>query len=85
MERHSSGRRCNAGVTAANGESVPEAQTIAVGVTSGEAQPTAGFVPFNRNELSRDLRVASHFTRVVAVYSLEAPSARDSTVESFAL
>jgi hypothetical protein len=48
----------------------PDAQTIVVGVTSGDpADPR--FVPLNWSELSNNLIVASHFTPVVGVYSLE--------------
>jgi len=47
----------------------PDAQTIAVGVTSGDPQP--GFVPLNWDAFSKDLLVASHFTRTVGVYNLE--------------
>jgi hypothetical protein len=49
----------------------PDAQTIVVGVTAGDPQPDPKFRPLNWEELSRDLVIASHFTREVGVYSLE--------------
>jgi hypothetical protein len=45
----------------------PSAQAIAVGSTTGGP----GAPPLNWDELSRDLIVASHFSRVVGVYNLE--------------
>lgn len=50
----------------------PEAQTIVVGSTasSGDPEIDAKFPPLNWDEFSRDLIVASHFSRVVGVYSL---------------
>ena len=48
----------------------PDAQAIVVGVTSGDAAPPY-FVPLDWNQLASNLIVASHFTRVVGVYSLE--------------
>ena len=47
----------------------PEAQAIAVGVTSG-SNATPRFAPLNWEEFSRDLIVASHFTHVVGIYNL---------------
>ncbi|HTU50649.1 MAG TPA: hypothetical protein VMF56_08650 [Acidobacteriaceae bacterium] len=49
----------------------PDAQAIVIGVT--EANPKAGpaGVPLNWTEFSRDLIVASHFTRTIGVYNLE--------------
>ena len=47
----------------------PEAQAIAVGVTNGVAGP--GFRPLDWDELSRDMIVASHYTRTIGVYNLE--------------
>ena len=49
----------------------PDAQTIVVGVTSGDPAGNPKFAPLNWSELSDDLIVASHFTPVVGVYSLE--------------
>ena len=51
----------------------PYAQTIAVGstATSGDAAMDAKFPPLNWDEFSRDLIVASHFSQLVGVYSLE--------------
>ncbi len=47
----------------------PDAQAIAVGVTSGsDAAPR--FAPLNWEEFSRDLIVANHFSHVVGVYNL---------------
>ena len=47
----------------------PDAQAIAVGVTSGpDASPR--FAPLNWEEFSRDLIVANHFSHVVGVYNL---------------
>jgi len=47
----------------------PKAQAIAVGVT--EAGNTPGFTPLDWDELSRDMIVASYFTRTIGVYNLE--------------
>jgi hypothetical protein len=51
----------------------PDAETIAVGSTSASGDPKmdAKFPPLNWDEFSRDLTVASHFSRIVGVYSLE--------------
>jgi hypothetical protein len=51
----------------------PEAQAIAVGSTASSGDPAmdAKFPPLDWDELSRNLIVASHFSRVVGVYSLE--------------
>ena len=49
----------------------PDAQTIVVGVTSGDPAGNPKFAPLNWVELSDDLIVASHFTPAVGVYSLE--------------
>jgi hypothetical protein len=51
----------------------PDAQAIAVGstVSSGNPKVDAKFGPLSWEELSRNLIVASHFSRVVGVYSLE--------------
>ena len=48
----------------------PEAQAIAVGITSG---PDLGprFHPLSWEELSRDLLVAHHFSNKIGIYSLE--------------
>ena len=50
-----------------------DAHTIAVGSTAsaGGAELDARFGPLNRDEFSRDLIVASHFSHEVGVYSLE--------------
>jgi hypothetical protein len=50
-----------------------DAQTLSVGSTlsSGDSQLDAKFGPLNWNEFSNDLRVASHFSHEVGVYSLE--------------
>ena len=50
-----------------------DAQTLAVGATgpSGDAQLDARFPPLDWDEFSRDLIVASHFSRVIGVFSLE--------------
>lgn len=48
----------------------PEAQAIAVGITTGsDADPR--FHPLNWMEFSRDLLVARHFSSTLGVYSLE--------------
>jgi hypothetical protein len=48
----------------------PDAQAIAIGSTSGpEAAPR--FTPLHWEEFSRDLIVASHFSRVIGVYNLQ--------------
>ena len=49
----------------------PEAQVIAVGSTKSDPATNTQFPPLNWNELSHDLLVASHFSHVVAIYSLE--------------
>ena len=49
----------------------PEAQILVVGSTAGGPEAGAKFAPLRWNELSRDALVASHFSRVVGVYSLE--------------
>jgi hypothetical protein len=51
----------------------PDAQSIAVGSTAstGNAQTDAKFGPLNWEEFSRDLLVASHFSKLVGVYNLE--------------
>jgi hypothetical protein len=51
----------------------PDAQAIAVGstVSSGNPEVDAKFGPLNWEELSRNLIVASHFSPIVGVYSLE--------------
>jgi len=50
-----------------------DAQTIAVGSTAGSGDPKVDqkFAPLNWDEFSRDLIVASHFSKVVGVYSFE--------------
>jgi hypothetical protein len=47
------------------------AQAISVGSTIGPGTPGSGTGPLDWEELSRDLIVASHFTRNVGVYDLE--------------
>jgi len=51
----------------------PDAQSMAVGSTAstGNAQTDARFGPLNWGEFSRDLIVASHFSKLVGVYNLE--------------
>lgn len=51
----------------------PDAQSIAVGSTAstGDAKTDAKFGPLNWEEFSRDVIVASHFSKLVGVYSLE--------------
>ena len=51
----------------------PDAQIIAVGstATSGDPQLDNRFPPLNWDEFSRDLILASHFSKLVGVYSLE--------------
>jgi hypothetical protein len=48
----------------------PDAQAITVGSTTG---PTSDphFARLNREEFSRDLKVANHFSHVIGVYNLE--------------
>lgn len=48
-----------------------EAQILVVGSTAGDPGVDARFGPLGWNEFSRDAMVASHFSRVVGVYSLE--------------
>ena len=47
------------------------AQGISVGSTDGETPPGVGSGPLDWNEFSRDLIVASHYSRRVGVYDLE--------------
>jgi hypothetical protein len=49
----------------------PDAQLIVVGVVSNDAPVPGFFVPLDWQELSRDLIVAGHFSRIVGVYALE--------------
>ena len=49
----------------------PEAQAVAIGSTAGDADPSGRFGPLSWEEFARDARVASHFSSVVGVYSLE--------------
>ena len=49
----------------------PRTQGISVGVTDGPLPAGSGFGPLDWDEFSRDLLVASHFTRHVGVYNLE--------------
>jgi hypothetical protein len=49
----------------------PEAQMIAVGSTAGDPELGARFGPLTWDEFSHDVVVASHFSPVVGVYSLE--------------
>ena len=48
----------------------PDAQGVAVGLTSGSGSATR-FGPLNWEEFSRDLMVANHFSRVIGVYNLQ--------------
>src|SRR5579863_10129932 len=48
-----------------------QAQFIAIGSTSGYGQPGSMGGPLDWNEFSRDLIVASHFSRIVGVFNLE--------------
>jgi len=47
------------------------AQGISLGSTDGETPPGVGSGPLDWNEFSRDLIVASHYSRRVGVYDLE--------------
>jgi len=49
----------------------PDAQVVTVGSTAGDPATSGRFGPLHWDEFSRDLIVASHFSRVVGVYSLE--------------
>jgi len=49
----------------------PHAQAIAIGNTDGGGTPGTANGPLDWNEFSRDLIVASHFTRQIGVYDLE--------------
>lgn len=49
----------------------PEAQLIIVGVVSNDAPVPGFFAPLDFEQLSNDLIVAAHFSRVVGVFSLE--------------
>lgn len=49
----------------------PYSQAIAIGSTAGNATPGSYGAPLNWMEFSRDLIVASHFTRSIGVYDLE--------------
>jgi hypothetical protein len=48
-----------------------KAQGISVGSTDGEATPGVGSGPLDWDEFSRDLIVASHYSRQIGVYDLE--------------
>src|SRR5215467_6905792 len=47
------------------------AQGISIGSTDGEGRPGIGSGPLNWDEFSRDLIVASHFSKHIGVYNLE--------------
>lgn len=47
------------------------AQAIAIGSTDGDKSPGTADGPLDWNEFSRDLILASHFTRQIGVYDLE--------------
>ena len=47
------------------------AQGIAVGVTEGEGTPGSGTGPLDWEEFSRDLIVASHYSKRIGIYDLE--------------
>jgi hypothetical protein len=49
----------------------PEAKVVAVGSTAGDPDPGGKFGPLSWNEFTHDVVVASHFSPVVGVYSLE--------------
>jgi hypothetical protein len=49
----------------------PGEQGLAIGVTDGPTTPGLGSGPLDWDEFSRDLIVASHFTRHIGVYNLE--------------
>jgi hypothetical protein len=49
----------------------PHAQSISIGSTEGLLPAGSGAGPLNWDEFSRDLIVASHFTRHIGVYNLE--------------
>jgi hypothetical protein len=49
----------------------PHAGGIGVGSTDGDTAPGTGSGPLDWSEFSRDLIVASHFTRQIGVYDLE--------------
>ncbi|HLO57405.1 MAG TPA: hypothetical protein VK179_01555 [Bacteroidales bacterium] len=48
-----------------------DAEAIILGITGGGADTASKNVPLNWNELSRDLIVASHFTKDIGIFSLE--------------
>jgi hypothetical protein len=47
------------------------AQAIAIGSTDGDSAPGSGVGPLNWQEFSRDLIVASHYSKYIGVYNLE--------------
>jgi hypothetical protein len=49
----------------------PHAWGIGIGSTDGNSDAGTGSGPLDWNEFSRDLIVASHFTRQIGVYDLE--------------
>jgi hypothetical protein len=49
----------------------PDPQAIAIGSTTGSADPNGRFSPLDWGEFSRDLIVARHFSPTIGVYSLE--------------
>lgn len=48
-----------------------DAEAISIGSTDGDTAPGRGAGPLNWDEFSRDLIVASHFSRQIGVYNLE--------------
>ncbi|MFZ1015778.1 MAG: hypothetical protein WAN28_20705 [Terracidiphilus sp.] len=49
----------------------PQAHFIALGSTLGDGQPGSLGGPLDWSDFSRDLLVASHFSRIIAIYDLE--------------
>lgn len=49
----------------------PHAQGISVGVTDGPGEVGSGTGPLDWDEFSRDLIVASHFSKSIGIYNLE--------------
>jgi hypothetical protein len=47
------------------------AQAITIGSTDGDSAPGSGVGPLNWQEFSRDLIVASHYSKYIGVYNLE--------------
>jgi hypothetical protein len=64
----SSAREVGAGMIWSVGK---DSQAISIGSTDGSSAPGSGVGPLNWEEFSRDLIVASHYSKYIGVYDLE--------------